>query len=389
MERVVCHLNVIGFRAAVAAVKDKSLKGKPYVIAGTVGGRSLAVDCSPEAIKEGVAPGTAVAVAERKIKGLAVLVQDFPAYETANAELEKVASYYAPLWENDHAGNLYLDLTGTARLWGPAVDCSSRILKDIFSNTEMRPAVAVATNKLVGKVATRAIRPEGLIQVKAGTEADFMSHQDIRLLPGMGPGLLRTASVVGMREIGEIASLSVQQAISLFGRYGPMLRTMAQGIDGSPILEKSEAKKIVHRADFNEDIIEGIGIKAAIETLAEGAGLEMRRAKLGASAIKVLVMYADGVEEEAQEKLRRVCVIDSDIYDVAEKLYKKAAVRRVRVRSIALSLEALMPLGYEVDLFEPETDMRSRKLQEAVDKIQNRYGLEKVARGRIALGIRN
>jgi hypothetical protein len=64
-----------------------------------------------------------------------------------------------------------------------------------------------------------------------------------------------------------------------------------------------------------------------------------------------------------------------------ERVYKKTAVRRIRVRSIGLSLEGLFPLGFEPDLFEPETEIKERKLQEAVDLIQNRYGVGKVTRG--------
>jgi len=63
------------------------------------------------------------------------------------------------------------------------------------------------------------------------------------------------------------------------------------------------------------------------------------------------------------------------------EVFKKTAVRRIRVRSIGLSLEGLVPLGFQPDLFEPETERKDRKLQEAVDLIQDRYGVGKVTRG--------
>jgi hypothetical protein len=44
-------------------------------------------------------------------------------------------------------------------------------------------------------------------------------------------------------------------------------------------------------------------------------------------------------------------------------------------------LEGLTPLGYEPDLFEPETETANRKIQEAVDKIQLRFGEGKITRG--------
>jgi DNA polymerase-4 len=380
-ERSIVHLNVVGFKAAVAAAKDKSLRGRPYVIAGTTGGRSLALDCSPEAVMEGITPGMALAVAERRVKGLAVLPPDVPAYETMNKEIERVASLYAPVWENDRAGNLYLDITGTTRLFGPPCDCSSRILREMLDHAELRPAAAVACNKLVSKVATRTIRPTGLIQIQHGTETEFLSHQDIRILPGMGPGLLRTAAITGIREIGEVACLTESEAQAIFGKRGPLLRNMAQGIDGSRVEEQNRDRRITQQVDFNEDVIEETTIRGAIQALSENGGLTMRRDKLGATNINLVVVYADGMRAEGREKMKRPCVLDSDIAAVAEKIYRKSAARRIRVQSIGLCLEGFVPLGYEPDLFEPETEIKNMKLQEAVDKIQNRYGAGKITRG--------
>jgi len=388
-ERVITHLNIIGFKAAVAAVKDKSLKDKPFVIAGATGGRSIALDCSPEAVRQGVTPGTALALAERKINDLIILPPDPASYELMNKELEKVAERYAPLWENDRQGNLYLDLTGTSSLFGRSVDCTSRILRDILEQADIRPAAAVASNKLVSKVATRSIRPMGFMQVLNGTEADFLSHQDIHLLPGMGAKLMKTAAVVGIREIGEIACLSEGNAVSLFGKHGVMLRNMALGIDNSPVLDVNGKQRILQQADFNEDVIDGSAVQGAILSLAEHGGLEMRRNKLGATVINLTVNYADGMSAEGTEKGKRSFVLDKDIGNAAYRIFKKVAVRRIRIRSLGLSLESLVPLGYEVDLFEPENEEKERHLQEAVDVIQNKFGAGKITRGIVLAAMNN
>ena len=380
-ERAIVHLNVIGFKAAVAVAKDKTLKGRPLVIAGAAGGRSLALDCSREAIQEGITPGMALAVAERRVKDLIVLAPDFPAYQEMNKELERVAAAYAPVWENDRAGNLYLDITGTTGIFGPPADCSSRILREIIGHTDIKPAAAVAINKLVSKVATRTIRPTGLIQVQAGTEADFLSHQDIRILPGMGPGLLRTAAVTGMREIGEIAALSVTQALALFGKRGPLLRDMAQGIDGTRVEEGSGERRIIQQADFEQDVIDDTAVKGAIEALAEYGGLQMRNEKLGMMNVQIIVKYSDGIEAQGFEKTKKVLVTDSEISAAAYRVFHKTAKRRIRIRSICLCFCDLVPLGFQPDLFEPETETENRNLQEAVDRIQNRYGAGKITRG--------
>ena len=383
LEQSIAHLNIVGFRAAVAVAKDNTLRGWPLVIAGASGGRALALDCSREAVREGITPGMALAVAQRMVKGLIVLPLDLPAYEKMNRELDRVAAIYAPVWENDSAGNLYLDITGTTRIFGSPSDCSSRILREIMGHTEIRPAAAVASNKLVSKVATRAIRPTGLIQVNTGAEAEFLSHQDIRLLPGMGPALLRTATATGIREIGEVASLSVTEALSIFGKKGPLLRSMAQGIDGSRVEERKGERRITQQADFNEDTIEETAIRGAIETLAEHGGLQMRNEKLGMRNVQITVKYSDGIEIKEFEKTKGILITDSEISAVAFRVYQKAAKRRIRIQSIELCFEDLIHLGFQPDLFEPETENKNRKLQEAIDKIQNRYGIAKISRGLI------
>ena len=382
-ERAVCHLNIVGFRAAVAAVKDKSLRGKPYVIAGTSGSRALALDCSREAIKQGITPGMVLAAAQRLVKDLMILSPDPPAYEAMNKEIETVAARYAPVWENDRAGNLYLDITGTKGLFGPSTDCSSRVLRDIFEKTEITPAAAVACNKLVSKVATRTIRPIGLIQVHAGTEAEFLSHQYIQFLPGMGPGLLKTAIVTGIKEIGEIATLSIPEALSIFGKRGALLRAMAQGIDDSRVTEGFREKRIIKQADFNEDMIDETAIRGAITTLVEYAGLEMRNEKLGMSCLRLRVVYSDGVEAQGFERAKRLLITDNEITKTAFGIFNKIVNRRLRIRSIGLCFEDLNHLDFQPDLFEPESESKDKRLQDAVDKIQNRYGAGTVIKGMV------
>jgi DNA polymerase-4 len=326
-------------------------------------------------MKEGISPGMALGVAERRVKDLPVLAPDPPAYLTMNRELEKIASMYAPVYENDQFGNWYLDLTGTTGLFGQAADCTSRIMREMLEQTGIRPAAAVAGNKLVGKIATRTIRPTGLIQVQAGTETEFLIHQDLRLLPGMGPSLLRTAAVTGLREIGEVAALSDGEAISLFGKYGQRLRDTARGIDDSPVEAGGLGERRIEKhLDFAEDTVDFDIIRAGLMLLAETAGIEMRGQKWGTAAVLLNTVYADGVRADGQEKQRRLCITDRDIAAAAERIYIKTVIRRLRIQSITLTLGDLRPLGWSPDLFEIEADTKQRRIQEAADKVRNRYG---------------
>ena len=382
--RTIAHLNIIGFRAAVAALEDSSLRGRPYVIAGLRGGRALVWDLSAAAHKGGVKPGMPVEAAQKLLRELKVVAPNPAAWQKANSVLEGVVARYAPAWQNDGGGNLYLDISGTRRLFGPPVDCLCHVLRELNGQTGFETAAAAAGNKLTCKVASRAIRPAGLVDIHPGDEAAFLAHQNIALLPGMGPRLLRTAAVAGFREIGEIAALSRGEAVSLFGKKGLLLRDFALGIDDSPVEASIGERRIVRKAEFPEDVIDDEVIRGALASITENAGLEMRRDNLGMGVLRLTVTYADGVGAGGSEREKRLFVLDSDILAAAERVYRKTATRRVRLRSIRLCLEALAPLGFQPDLFEEEAETKNSNLQEAIDKIQNRFGAGVIARAAVS-----
>jgi DNA polymerase-4 len=326
----------------------------------------------------------AMALAERKATDLVTVAPDAPAYRNCSLAVERIVSRYAPAFQSDVRGNWYLDITGTTGLFGTPVDCASRVLKEIASDTGLYPAAAAAGNKPVGKVATRTIRPMGLIHIRRGDEAAFLAHQDIRLLPGLGPSLLRTLASTGFREIGELAVLGEGEALALFGRRGLMLRDTARGMDDSRVLHTADgegAGPIERRLDFEEDVIDFEVIRGALAYLAENAGVAMRKEKLGARKLSLAVLYADGITAQGERHEKRPVILDREIREAAEQAYRRIAARRIRVRGLSLALGDLRPLGWEPDLFVPEGDERQRRIQESADTLRGRYGINAVTRG--------
>jgi DNA polymerase-4 len=380
----IIHLNFVGFMAGVAAVLDTKLRGRPFVIRGTCGGRAVAADVSPEAVEAGIVPGMALVLAERKVTDLVTVAPDPGAYRICNSAIAGIASRYAPAFQNDSRGNWYLDITGTSGLFGVPVDCASRVLKEILADTGLYPATAVAGNKLTGKVATRAIRPMGLIHIRQGDEASFLARQDIGLLPGLGTSLLRTIAATGFREIGELAALGDGETLALFGKKGLLLRDAARGLDDSRVLHAEDGKgpgPIERRFDFEEDVIDLEVIRGALSYLAENAGIAMRREKLGAVKLSLIAVYADGIAVQGEERGKRLLVLDREIGEAAERVYKRTVNRRIRIRGLTLTLGDLRPLGWEPDLFVPEGDNRQRQLQEAVDTVKDKYGMNALSTG--------
>lgn len=374
-EANIIHVNVTDFAASVAVAAEPSLARKPFIIAKEGTARPIVIAVSPAAREEGVYCGMPVATALRMVPSVLVIHPDLSACAKADAVLSDLASRFSPSVQSDPGGHLFLDVRGTSRLFGPPVDCALRIRNRIHDLLGMAPAVAVASNKLVAKVGTRAIRPSGITEVKGGDEAAFLAKQDVALLPGVGPSIGRLLRVAGFQDIGQVAALDDLQVVALMGKRGLALRDAARGLDCSPVdSRRMDKRRIGKRVDFAEPAFETDAIRAALISVAEDAGLEMRKELLACARIHITLYWADGAVSEGSYRTNRPLVLDAEIMEGAWRAMGQAMSRRVRIRAFFLSLQDVSPARREPDLFTPAGPTREERLQQAVDSTRIRFG---------------
>ncbi|MFH1993343.1 MAG: hypothetical protein ABIK98_13225 [Pseudomonadota bacterium] len=143
-------------------------------------------------IKGGVRKGMSLQRALRYCRDAAVLPPHPDRYERAMMRFFKHASFYSPLVEiTDYNGHLFIDATGTGKLFGPPPDVAWRIRKTVRADMGFDPIWSVAPNKLVAKVATRLVKPAGEYIVRAGDEEAFLKPLPLDLIPGLEPDDLK------------------------------------------------------------------------------------------------------------------------------------------------------------------------------------------------------
>jgi DNA polymerase-4 len=391
----IIHLNVVSFMAAVEALRDPGLRGQPFAVGIPGAARGRILEVSRLALREGVAPGMPIGEAERRLPGLRLVRPSPEAYRRANREMETICARYAPLLENSGGGHFFLDLRGTRRLFGEYIDQAVHIRREIAEGVGLDATTALAGNKLVAKVGTRSLRPAGFVAVREGDEEAFLCHQDVRFLPGVGPSIGRILSVTGIGEIGELAAFSDNEITGLLGRRGPELRASALGIDGSKVEQGDLTKRsIASRLHFDNDVLDEASILAALVTLVEGCGLELRRSRLQSRVVAVELGYSDNVAGRSATRLPRPIALDDELLAAARMALSRAHDRRVRVASLALALGALEPASLQLDLFAPVPALRETfrdrepryasakldRLQAAVDAARERFGAGAVTR---------
>ncbi len=385
-ERSIIHINVADFAVAVERLVDRRLKERSVIIAHDAAVRARVYDMSEEAYQNGVRKGMALRRALRYCRDAVVLPLHPFRYERAMVQLLKDALPYSPLIEaSDYDGHLFVDVTGTGRLFGPPPDIAWRIRKAMRANMGVDPIWSVAPNKLVAKVATRMVKPIGEYIVGAGEEACFMKPLPIHLVPGVEREDLECFREFNLTRTGHVASLSMGQLYVMFGNRSHSLYNAVRGIDPSPVLPVGKAPPVVSVDNaFGNDTNTGKSVEGALYRLVEKAGVDLRKRRLTSKRVKIVLDYSDGKRIIRQATADPATANDFRLFAVAKTALERAWKRRVRIRHLRLICDRLTYPPAQMALFSEyeQEKKKSDNLIFALDSIRRRYGFNAVRTGR-------
>ena len=124
----------------------------------------------------------------------------------------------------------YLDVTARTRHGtSTAEEVARRIKFQIHTEVGLTATVGAATSKLVAKVASGTRKPDGLVLVPPGTEADFLAPLPIGVIPGLGPKTEERLHAMGVRTVGELAAYETQRLVQALGVGGAVLQRLRAG----------------------------------------------------------------------------------------------------------------------------------------------------------------
>ena len=382
VDRHILHVDVVAFAVAVERVVEPTLNGRPVVVAPPGGSRSLVAAASAEARREGIAVGMPLTWALRRCRSLVVLAPNPSLYGRASRALEDLFAGYSPLVERYRHGHIYLDLTGTKRLFGPVRDTAARLQREIRSHLRLEATLGLATNKLVSKVASELVAPPpGMENVSPGLEECFLAPLPVRVLPGVGAKTREELTDYNVRRVGELARIPVPQLVMAFGRAGVLLSRKARGIDPTPVFPRRTEPVLKEEESFAPDTNDFSFLVDALHRLVERGGRHLRESGKAAGKLTVRLCHSDLRETKAVAKLRQETDADPVLFATARPLLAKLLARRVRVRWLALFVEKLTTASAQIPLFPSGPTSKSASLLSALDDVRARYGERAVRRG--------
>jgi DNA polymerase-4 len=190
------------------------------------------------------------------------------------AQLTRQALPYSPLIEAEEAsGHLFLDLTGTRRLWGPPQDVAWRLRRAVREDLGLDPIWGLAANKLMAKVATRVVKPQGEHLVPPGQEKALLRPLPLHILPGLERADLLLLREYHLHRVEQALPWGLEQLAVLFGPRAGQMHCILRGRDDSPVLPVGQKPPSLSlEREFSQDTNQVAAVERALYALVERAG---------------------------------------------------------------------------------------------------------------------
>jgi len=376
--RTYFHVDMDAFFVSVEELFDPSLKGKPVVVGGRPNERGVVSAASYAARKFGVHSAMPLRTAY-KLCPQAIFVEGHRGrYLDYSQKVFAVLQKFSPQVEMASIDEAYLDLTGTERLHGPPLSAAHRLHGMVKQATDLNCSIGAATSRLVAKIASDQAKPNGVLWIVPGEEAEFLAPLDVRKIPGVGKVTERNLHACGIRKVGDLAALDAAFLDERFGKWGLALAGKARGEDAGgwfdgEVGDRSEPKSISHEHTFSVDTNESGALDAMLVRLAEMVARRLRDHHLFARTLQIKLRYSDFSTFTRAKTLDRATQIDTELAEAARALFHKAWTGKP-IRLIGVYAQSLVADEGQTNLLDEEKTARWRKTLEAVDRIRDKYG---------------
>ncbi|MEV5968188.1 DNA polymerase IV [Kribbella sp. NPDC051952] len=293
----VLHVDLDAFFAAVEQRDKPSLRGKPVVVGG-VGVRGVVSTASYEARKYGVRSAMSTAEARSRCPHAAYLGPRFEVYRQSSQAVMAEMRGLSPLVEPLSLDEAFIDLAaaGLSGLTVDDVEAISRDLKAAIHKASggLTASVGAGTSKLIAKIASDLDKPDGVVVVPAGTEAEFLAPMQVTVIPGVGPATAQRLSMAGVRTVADLQQLDEDELIRQVGSaHGSSLHRLAVAADDRPVVSDRETKSVSVEDTFETDIIDRALLAAIGDRMAHRVSERLQKAQLSGRTVTVKTRMHD------------------------------------------------------------------------------------------------
>jgi DNA polymerase-4 len=357
------HIDMDAFYASVEQALDPSLAGKAVIVGGAHG-RGVVTSASYEARKFGVHSAMPGFQASKLCPHGIFLPNRMSVYSDFSDKVFAILGRYSPAVHALSIDEAVLDLTGTERLFGPPLKTAERIIKEIKTELSLPSSGGVSTSRVVAKIAATLAKPQGLIFVTQGSESEFLSPLELKLIPGVGPKTEAALNRKGLATAGDLLRR-------------PELAAQFFDFTGSSTRERHHDHSVGNETTFTS-LTDPEHMEQILWTLVEEVGARLRDEGLYARALTLKIRYANFETVTRSRTLAAPTCFDREIFAVVQELLRRNLLQNRAVRLLGVSASALQSAGWQEPLFDARKRKSLAQLYSGIDELRKKYGSDAI-----------
>ncbi|MDT8861616.1 DNA polymerase IV [Alkalihalobacillus sp. MEB130] len=370
------------FYASIEKARYPHLEHKPLVVSGDPKRRSgVILAACPLAKKSGIKNGERLWEAEQKCLNLIVVPPKMQDYITISVEITNILEQYTDLVEPFSIDEQFMDVTGSQTLFGPPLEMAQEIQRQIWEKTKVRARIGIGENKVLAKMACDHFSKKndsGIFWLKKEELDQTLWQLPVEKMFGVGGKMASHLRNMGIRTIGQLATVPLKRLKDKWGINGHVLSMTANGEDFSPVTTASHdrQKAIGHGMTLPRDYIGLAEIRVVLLELCEEVCMRARKSNVMGQTVTVSV---SGASYEIRSGFHRQATLHEptnyalDVFHMAEQLFLKFW-DHLPIRRLAVSLTKLCRDDErQLSLFDTGKD-KKLDLGYVMDGIKERYG---------------
>ncbi len=377
---IIMHVDMDAFYASVALRGRPELQGTPVIVGGAH--RGVVLSATYEARALGVRSGMSSASARRLAPGATIVAPDFDSYAEVSRAIVAVFATVSAVVESASIDEAFLDLTGSVRMFGPPAVIGEHVRAVVADEQGITCSVGIGPTKFVAKMASRAAKPDGLVEVPPGKVASFLHPLPVGAMWGVGPATARRLHGLGLETVGDLAATPAPTLRQAFGPHtGRALHELAHGRDRRPVVPSEPERSVGSQETLGRDTDSPEIVRRELLRMADRTAGRMRRAGLVGRTVAVSLRFSDFTELTRSLTLATPTDVTEEIYSAAAALYDALGLDRARIRRVGVRVEGVTPARQayrQPQLTDPEHGWQ--EADQAVDAAVARFGPAAVQR---------
>ena len=383
MKRVILHVDMDAFFAAVEQREHPDFFGKPVIVGADPKngeGRGVVSTCSYEARKYGIHSAMPISQAYKLCPHGIYVPPNGALYSQVSKDIFELFYEFTDLVEPLSIDEAFLDVTGCVKLFGSAKNIGQKLKYRIYETQALTASVGIAPNKFIAKIASDLEKPDGLVIVDENRIQEFLNPLPLKRLWGAGKKTLEVFNKQHIYTIGDLAKLPKDILQKKFGKHGAHFYNLSRGIDNRPVIPGHEVKSVSNEMTFSHDLRDMEKLHETLLHLSEKVGYRMRKKNLKGKTVQLKLRY-EGFETLTRNKTLKYTTANTEtIFKVVWNLFEYNYDKRRKVRLLGVGVSGFKDKSDEqLSLFD-KPEKKTSELDVVEDLVRKKFGKNAINR---------